>query len=214
MYVPETGHKHFSALVRVFLYLRATSDLSLSLGGLGPDTETISIATDASHEEGPSLTGVMVVMGAALIDWFSRRQKAAVRNSTAAEAVANADGSDHGVFIRELARDFDVHISPTPFYTDNESSIKLHSDYYACKKSKVIVRAIAALRHYVMTRIYVLFHIPGKTNPADFLTKPLAREPFIRFRDMIMGARVSFVGAACTTALWSLNSLYSYLTMP
>ena len=102
-FLSNPARKHFSALVRVFLYLRATSDLSLSLGGLGPDTETISIATDASHEEGPSLTGVMVVMGAALIDWFSRRQKAAVRNSTAAEAVANADGSDHGVFIRELA---------------------------------------------------------------------------------------------------------------
>ena len=129
-----------------------------------------------------------------------------VRNSTAAEALANADGSDHGVFIRELARDFDVKVDTTNFYTDNESSIKLHRDFYACKKSKPIV-----LRERVMTCVYRMHHIRGSRNYADFLTKPLSRDVFVRFRTDVMNATVNFSSTVIPAAFWLLNELYAFV---
>ena len=207
--------KHFSALIRVFLYLRGHKDRKLTLGGKGPNAEVISVVTDSSHEEGPSLTGVMIVMGSALIDWFCRRQKSAVRNSTAAEAMANADGADHGVYIRELAKDFGVDVQITSFYTDNESSIKLHKDFYSCKKSKHIIRAISALRHYVLKRIYDLKHLAGKLNYADLLTKPLPRESFHRFSEAVLNGRIYFTSfAPSTSAFTMLSELLEYLKAP
>lgn len=128
-------------------------------------------------------------MGTAVIDWFSRRQKFAVRNSTAAEAMANADGCDHGIYQRELAKDFLVDVKPTPFLSDSESSVKLHNDYYACKKSKHILRAIATLRRCILERIYFMHHFPGISNWSDFLTKPLGPAQFAKFSDAILNAK-------------------------
>ena len=207
--------KHFSALVRTFLYLRSHADRCLTLGGKGPDAEKLSIVTDSSHEEGPSLSGVMIIMGSCLVDWFARRHKSALRNSTAAEAMANADGADHGVYMRELAKEFSVNVQTTSFYSDNDSSIKLHKDFYSCKKSKHIIRAIAALRHYVMRRVYNMIHLAGKKNYADLLTKPLPRDAFERFTTAVLEGRVYFPSVAPTsTAMTMLNDLYEYLTGP
>ncbi len=183
--------KHFSALLRVFIYLQASASLALTLGGKGEHAETLSIYTDSSHEEGPSLTGVVIVMGTAVIDWICRRQKSTMRSSTAAEAMANADGCDDGVFKKELALEFGVKFtSPIHFLSDSLSTVMLHKDYYTCNKSKHVARAIAVLRHLIKMRVYNMMHIPGADNCADILTKPLQRAAFLKFRAAIMGAKV------------------------
>ena len=134
------------------------------------------------------------------------------RNSTAAEAMANADGADHGVYMRELAKEFGVDVQTTSFYTDSESSIKLHKDFYSCKKSKHIIRAISALRHYVLKRVYDMKHLSGKLNYADMLTKPLPRDVFQRFSDAVLGGKIYFASAALSaTALSMLSELLDYL---
>jgi hypothetical protein len=183
--------KHFTALLRVFLYLHKDAERPLILGGSEDSAERLMVVTDSSHEEGPSLSGVFVVMGSAVIDWICRRQKFTARNSTAAEAMANADGCDDGLYKRELAKELGVEITPIPFATDNESAVKLHSNYYSCKKSKHILRAIATLRHFVMTNVFVILHIPGLSNIADLLTKPLSLDSFTRHRNAIMSAKVA-----------------------
>jgi len=183
--------KHFAALLRVFLYLQKDADRPLILGGDGPDVERLLVATDSSHEEGPSLSGVFVVMGSACIDWICRRQKFVSRNSTAAEAMANADGCDDVLHKRELAREFGVKVEVTPFATDNESCVKLHRNYYSCKKSKHILRAIATLRHFVLVGVFFIYHVAGTCNIADLLTKPLSLGPFVRHRNAVMGAKVA-----------------------
>ena len=112
-------------------------------------------------------------------------------HSTAAEAMANADGCDDAIHKRELAREFGVKVEVTPFATDNESCVKLHRNFYSCKKSKHILRAIATLRHYVLIGVFFIYHVAGVSNIADLLTKPLALGPFARHRDAVMGANVA-----------------------
>ena len=63
-----------TAPLRVFLYLQKHPDESLTLGGRGPNAEVLQIVTDASHEEGPSISGVLIIMGSALLHWICRRQ--------------------------------------------------------------------------------------------------------------------------------------------
>ena len=104
--------------------------------------------------------------------------------------MANADGCDHGIYSRELAKEFDVAVTTTPFLTDNESSVKLHNDFYSCKRSKHILRAIATLRRCIQERIYAMFHIYGSTNWSDMLTKPLQGRVFTDFRDAIQMGKV------------------------
>jgi hypothetical protein len=182
---------HFAALVRVFIYLKGSASLTLTLGGRGDNAETLSIYTDSSHEEGPSLTGVLMAMGDAAIDWICRRQKSVMRSSTAAEAMANADGCDDGMFKKELMIDFGIKIlSPIWFLSDSLSSVMLHKDFYTCTKSKHIARAIAVLRENIKKKVYEMVHIPGDDNYSDALTKPLPRAAFLKCRNAIMGAKV------------------------
>lgn len=201
---------HFAALIRVLLYLRKHSHDTLTLGGTGPDAEVLRVVTDASHEEGPSISGVFIVMGTAVIDWICRRQKSTARSSLESEALANAEGAQDGVHKRELAKEFRVKINTTDFYTDSDSSIKLHKDVYACKKSKHIIRVISMLRSWIQDLVFAIRFIPGVKNYADLLTKPLGVEPFRRFRDAVLHAKVSFAESPTVTANY-VGRLSQYL---
>ena len=97
---------------------------------MGPDAEVITIITDASHESRASISGVLVVMGTALIDWICRRQRTTSRSSLESEAKGNAEGAQDGIHKRELAKEFDVVVKTTDFWTDSDSSVKLHKDQY------------------------------------------------------------------------------------
>ena len=157
---------------------------------MGEDAEVLVVITDASHDEGPSMSGVLIVMGTALVDWLCRKQKTTSRSSLESEAKANAEGAQDGVHKRELAKDFGVKITTTKFYTDSDSSIKLHKDKYACKKSKHIVRCINMLREWIQYLVFSIHFLAGSKNYADLLTKPLPLEPFKRFRDSLLNAQI------------------------
>ena len=204
------GEGHFAAVVRVLLYLRKHPNDTLTLGGTGPDAEVLRVITDASHEDGPSISGVFIVMGMAVIDWICRRQKSTSRSSLESEALANAEGAQDGVYKRELAKEFGVHVTTTDFYTDSDSSIKLHKDVYACKKSKHIIKVITMLREWIQDLVFAIRFISGVKNYADLLTKPLGPEPFRRFRDAILSAKVVLPDSQPVTANYA-SRLVQYL---
>ena len=129
-------------------------------------------------------------MGTALVDWICRRQRTPSRSSLESEAKANAEGAQDGIHKRELAKEFGVKIQTTEFFTDSDSSVKLHKDQYACKKSKHIIRVIAMLRGWILNLVYAIRHIAGVKNYADILTKALGLEPFSRFRDAMLNAKI------------------------
>ena len=112
------------------------------------------------------------------------------RSSLESEAKANAEGAQDGIYKRELAKEFDVTICTTEFFTDSDSSVKLHKDQYACKKSKHIIRVISMLREWILNLVFTIRHISGVKNYADILTKALGLEPFARFRDAILNAKM------------------------
>ena len=48
------------------------------------------------------------------------------------------------------------------------------------------------LRQWILNLVYKIRHIPGVKNYADILTKALSLEPFARFRDAILNAKIVF----------------------
>ena len=101
--------------MRVLLYIQKHPSETLTLGGKGPDAETIQIITDSSHEEHASLSGVMIVMGTALIDWICRRQKTASRSSLESEAKAFLVRRTMPIFSLRLYLSNLLHVSEMPF---------------------------------------------------------------------------------------------------
>ena len=48
------------------------------------------------------------------------------------------------------------------------------------------------LRQWILNLVFKIRHIPGVKNFADILTKALALEPFSRFRDAALNAKIVF----------------------
>jgi hypothetical protein len=172
----------------------------------------LRIITDASHEEHASISGVLIVMGCALIDWICRRQKTTSRSSLESEAKANAEGAQDGIHKRELGKEFRVKVTTTDFFTDSDSSVKLHKDQYACKKSKHIIRVISMLRQWILNLVYTIRHIAGVKNYADILTKALGLEPFARFRDAMLNAKIIFPTEAKSITQAYITRIAEYLS--
>ena len=127
--------------------------------------------------------------------------------------MANAEGAQDGIYQRELAKEFDVDVSTTKFWTDSDSSVKLHKDQYACKKSKHIIRVISMLREWILNLVYSIHFIPGSKNYADLLTKALVIDPFRRFRDAILSGNIVLTSprdGTKNTALYA-ERLHQYL---
>ena len=101
------------------------------------------------------------------------------------------------LYKRELAKEFGVDVQCTLFMTDNDSAVKLFSNYFSCKKSKHILRAIATLRHWVMVRVFRMLHIAGLSNWADMLTKPLPVSQHRLHRDNVLGANIQVASQRC-----------------
>ena len=74
---------------------------------------------------------------------------------------------------------------PTLILTDSKSCVELSIDAVSFKKTKHILRAAEFLRDLVLRRIYTLRHIPGTSNPADVMTKPLPRGTFVLLVDLV-----------------------------
>ena len=125
--------------------------------------------------------------------------------------MANAEGAQDGIYKRELAKDFGVRVETTNFFTDSDSSIKLHKDKYACKKSKHIIRVIAMLREWILTYVYVMRFLAGVKNYADLLTKPLSVDPYRRFRDAILSAQIILPVETDSFSKAYVSSLSQYL---
>ena len=70
----------------------------------------------------------------------------------------------------------DLHhtlLGPTRMATDNRSVIDLAFNAVAFTKKKHILRAAEFVRDPTLKRVLELKWIPGHSNPADLLTKPL-----------------------------------------
>ena len=139
-------------------------------------------------------------------------QKSSSKSSLESEAKANGEGAMDGIHKRELAKDFGVEVTTTNFWTDSESSRKLHSDLYACKKSKHIIRVISQLREWVLNLVYAIRHIPGSQNYADILTKPLPMAQFSKFRDAVLNAQVVFPSTTTVQSAHYAETLRKLLT--
>ena len=117
-------------------------------------------------------------MGGHLIKHWSSTQKVVTLSSGEAELAGVVKGAGEGLGVQSLALDlgmqFDLEI-----YADSAAAIGI------CRRSGIgRVRHLAVGQLWVQERLrncdFSLFKVAGQDNPADALTKQLAREPLDR----------------------------------
>jgi hypothetical protein len=87
------------------------------------------------------------------------------------------------VLLKELGHE---QIEPTVIFTDSKSSIELLNCLKSKNNLKHISPKVAYIRELINSRVIELCFVSGEVNVADILTKPVAKERFVKLKEWLL----------------------------
>ena len=193
-YISNPCMAHFRAALRVLIYLRHTKHFVLPLGKMPYMNEILAPYTDATWADTASVSGFAGFYHGSLFSWYARKQPVPTRASGFAETLALDEAVHDIIWERHLLTFMGLpQIGPTVVRTDSTTTVAQATNPVNFKKTKHFLNVTAYIRDLTKRQVIKAIHVPGTEQIADFFTKPLARAPFTRFRDIFVGAREDFV---------------------
>jgi hypothetical protein len=184
---PDTDD--YKKLARTLKYLRATSDLPLTLEV--DNLQVIKWWIDASYAVHPDMkshTGGIMSLGRGAVYAMSAKQKLNTKSSTESELVGVADMLPQMLWTRYFMEAQGYGINESIGFQDNTSTISLEK--YGRLASSKRTRHINIRYFFVTDRIASkevdIRWCPTAEMVGDFYTKPLQGALFRKFRDFIM----------------------------
>jgi hypothetical protein len=145
----------------------------------------ITVYVDADHAHDTvtrrSVTAILIFINNTPMRWYSKRQHTVETATYGAELVAARIATDMIIEIRYVLRMLGVPIDgPALMLGDNNSVVLntsvpssiLKKKHHACAYHRVQEAIVGGITNFV--------HIPGTSNYADVLSKPLPNESFHR----------------------------------
>jgi len=187
--VSQPGTDDQAKLQRLFDYLANTKLAVLHLRAGGEVNLVAHIdASFATHADGTSRTGVVLVMANVGIAGWSGKQKLVTKSSTEAEIVGLSDGLTHVLWAREFLTSQGHDVSPVLTYQDNEGVLSLMKTGRANKhRTKHLNVRYFFAKDRVEKGEIILEHLPTEHMIADLLTKPVVGETFKRLVKLLYG---------------------------
>ena len=188
--VKSPNESDWKKLIRLMEYLNGTKELILRLWA--DDLRVVKWYVDASfavHPDYRSHTGAAMTLGEGAVIGLSKKQKLNTRSSTEAELVGADDAATMilwtGLFMEEQGYPLKKNI----LYQDNKSAILLETNGHrsAGKRSRALNVRYFFLIDQVEKKNISIEYCPTDEMWADYITKPLQGEKFIKFRDEILG---------------------------
>ena len=126
-----------------------------------------------SDDECKSLQGALILRTGGLIWWKIEREERCSRSSCEAE-IKSMDlvtkEAQHIHYLMEELNLPDVHRA-IPVYNDNRGAVDWSSTGAITKRLRHLNMRQVAIRDAINAKEVAVYHIPGKVNPADLLTK-------------------------------------------
>jgi hypothetical protein len=179
------GPTHWTAVKRIFRYLRGTPNYGITLGGQDTELNGYSDADwagDVSTRK--STSGYVFFCGNSPISWRSRLQKTVALSTCEAEYQALSDSTKEAVWLRILMQDLNYPVkAPTLIKGDNQGSIALiHSNKHHDRIKHMAVRRLF-VRDQVDAKEITVTYCNTKDMVADIMTKALPFPLFKTHRD-------------------------------
>jgi hypothetical protein len=165
------------------LYPDAVEELPHNMPSPFGKKARITCYVDADHAHDTvtrrSVTAILLFVNNTPVRWYSKRQKTVETSTYGAELVAARIATDMIIELRYVLRMVGVPIDgPALMLGDNNSvvlntsvpSSVLKKKHHACAYHRVREAIAGGIMHFV--------HIPGTTNYADVLSKPLPNDAF------------------------------------
>jgi hypothetical protein len=186
-FLEKPKERHWSAVKRIFKYLRGTSALGIRYDALG--NAQLEAYSDSDFASDPdtrrSVSGIVFKYSGGAIVWASRRQQSVSLSTTEAEYVAASEAAKDVVWLTRLFNEIAPFDATPVLQVDNASAIKLAKNPIFHKRSKHIDVRAHFVRELVEEGKLIIEHIASKDQVADLLTKPIPSTQFRRLRDKI-----------------------------
>lgn len=182
------SNEHWTAVKRVFRYLKGTLDLGIVYSGTDAAPITVRGYSDADwatdRMDRKSISGYVFLLGGGAIAWSSKKQQTVALSSTEAEYMALTRASQHAIWLRKFF-DFIGFPQPDPslIFLDNRSALDLAYNPEFHDRSKHIDTRHHWIRDALADDLVTLEWIPTAEMVADTLTKSLSRHLFQKFAD-------------------------------
>ncbi|UYV60971.1 hypothetical protein LAZ67_1002950 [Cordylochernes scorpioides] len=192
-YCDNYTREHWEAGKRVLRYLKGTKDFGITYRSTGKPLIAFSDASWASDiVDRKGVSGHLIILAGAPIIWRSTKQTVTALSTMESEYIALSSAVKDITWVRNLMEQLKMSnliCGETKVFCDNQAAIS-HAENYI-DKSKT--RHFAVKYHFVREKIseeaIELFYTPSAENPADFLTKPLARSQHEKYCRALMDYR-------------------------
>ncbi|KAJ3533806.1 hypothetical protein NMY22_g7186 [Coprinellus aureogranulatus] len=178
--------KHWTAVKRVFRYLKGIRDLHLTYGGpevaWTPEIDTFCDADWASNADRKSISGYVCTLAGGAVAWSSKNQISVALSTAEAEYIAATHAAKQVLWFRSLFGE--LHLpqpSTSTIFSDNQAAIAIahHPEFHS--RTKHIDIALHFLRDHVKAGRLNTVYINTRDNLADIFTKALPRPAFEDF---------------------------------
>ena len=121
---------------------------------------------------GRSVTGILHLINQTPIDWFTKRQATVETATYGSEFVAARIATDQIVDLRLTLRYLGVPLKTSSYlFGDNESVITSSTIPHSSLSKRHNALAYHRVREAIAAKVIKFYHINGKDNPADVLSK-------------------------------------------
>lgn len=187
-HMEKPARMHWNALKRILKYMKGTQSYGLKFStGFEIRLRVFSdadFANDISTRR--SHTGFVFMLGTGPISWCSRKQKTVALSTTESEYIAASESIKELIWLQMLFKEFFDSGDGIPLLSsDNQSAIKLIKNPEFHKRTKHIDIKYHFIRKKFSNGLFELQYVSTTDQVADILTKPLAKDKFVRFRSMI-----------------------------
>ncbi|UYV73992.1 hypothetical protein LAZ67_11001747 [Cordylochernes scorpioides] len=209
-FMNNPGPSHWTAVKKIFGYLKATKNIGICFGG-SSCTSTLIGFSDADFggdlDTRKSTTGYVFMLNNGPISWCSQKQNCVSLSTTKSEYIAASKATKEAIWLRHLLRELhQEQVKPTTIFCDNQSCIRLvHNPEYH-KRTKHIDISYHFIRDHFQNHAIDLLYVCSNDQAADIFTKALPPERKA-CRHKILGTSSVKEPGSCLAKIFVKNEL-------
>ena len=173
------AEEHWTAVKRIFRYLKGTADHVLTYGGernAGTELIRYTNADWGSNAHRRSISGYVFTLGGGAIAWSSKKQGRTALSTAEAEYAAATQAVKQLIWHRNLLKELDLPQEQTSILlSDNQAAISISHNPEFHARTKHIDIDLHFLRDHVSEGTMKMEYVPSEDNLADLFTKALPR---------------------------------------
>lgn len=180
---------HWSAVKRIFKYLKDTKDYGLCYSQTPQNSEVTGFCdADYANDQDTrrSVTGYVFIKNGAAVTWSSQRQQTVALSTTEAEFMAACEATKETMWIKQFLSDIDEYKQDSMcLHLDNQSAISVIKNINFHKRCKHIEIKYHFIKEKYHQKIILLKYVSSDCQYADLLTKPLSKDKFQLLRSKL-----------------------------